>query len=85
MDVNVLLRGQSNAVYFMDFGGLSVIQNEVQQLLGFDGANEKVNIIASAYDPGGENTINPATAFLTDWMRITPTGAGLSTRLSKAC
>ena len=75
MDVNVLLRGQSNAVYFMDFGGLSVVQNEVQQLLGFDGANEKVNIIASAYDPGGKNTINSATAFLTDWMHQNSDGS----------
>ena len=75
MDVNVLLRGQSNAVYFMDFGGLSVVQNEVQQLLGFDGTNDKVNIIASAYDPGGKNTINSATAFLTDWMRQNSDGS----------
>ena len=75
MDINVLLRGQSNAEYFMDFGELSVVQNEVQQLLGFDGTNEKVNIIASALDPGGKNTINSATAFLTDWMHQNSNGS----------
>jgi hypothetical protein len=75
MDVNVLLRGQSNAQYFFYFGELSTVQNEVQQLLGFDGTNEKVNIVASAFDPFGKNTINSQTAFLTDWMQHNPDGS----------
>src|SRR4051794_27776069 len=83
MDVNVLLRGQSNAEYFMDFGGLSTIQNEVQQLLGFDGINEKVNIVASAHDPHGSNTINSGTAFLPDGMQQTPEGSWSVTPLEQ--
>jgi hypothetical protein len=72
MELNVLLRGQSNAFYLTqspDWPGLSA---QIEQLLGFNGAQDSVNLLASWNDPNGKNTINAGTAFIGDW--LTPVG-----------
>jgi hypothetical protein len=68
MQLNVLLRGQSNAELFWQNGGLSSVQSQVEKLLGFDGTTNKVNVLVSDQGPGGANTVDGGTAFLGDWM-----------------
>ena len=68
MNLNIMLRGQSNAVLFDAFGGLSSLQNQVQKLLGFDGKASTVSLIADYANPSGVNTMNSGTAFLSDWL-----------------
>ena len=71
MELNVLLRGQSNAYLLAlspDWG--STLASKIEQLLGFNGTTDKVNVLDSYYQPNGNNTINSGTAFIGDW--VTP-------------
>lgn len=56
VDLNVLVRGQSNALLFVDYGGAAVMESEAERILG-PGAD--VHVIADW--PG---TIWSGTAFL---------------------
>ncbi len=61
MELNILLRGQSNAILF----GYAAVQTDVDQLLGFDGVTNKVNILGGATpDAEGNVTAVGATALL---------------------
>ncbi len=45
MQLNVLLRGQSNAQLMGDYnGGAQAMVDRVEELLGFDGATNRVNL-----------------------------------------
>ena len=68
MQLNVLLRGQSNAYLLSQSSAWASVAGTVQTLLGFDGVSNTVNLLASSYDPGGKNTINSGTAFIGDWL-----------------
>jgi hypothetical protein len=68
LELNILLRGQSNAVMFDYFGGPHAVKAEAERLLGFDGVTDKINIIAG-YGQEAGNTMHSATAFLTDWLQ----------------
>lgn len=63
----MLLRGQSNAVLIDYFGAIWQAQTEAERLLGFDGVNDKINVISS-YGQDTANTMNSGTAFLKDWL-----------------
>src|SRR3954465_1118161 len=68
MNLNVLLRGQSNAFMLGHLsGGAQLVTHRVEQLLGFDGVNDTVTLEFAAEQPGG-NTANSGTSFLTDWL-----------------
>ncbi len=47
MDIGILLRGQSNAGYFNYYYAAEAVRTEVQRDLGFDGARDKVAIMAA--------------------------------------
>ncbi len=65
MELNILLRGQSNAILFDQLGGYAAVQTDVDQLLGFDGVTNKVNILGGATpDAEGNVTAVGATALL---------------------
>jgi hypothetical protein len=68
LNLNILLRGQSNAFFMGEVsGGAQAMVNKVQSLLGFDGVNDKVVLqYASASHTG--NTVRSGTAFLTEWV-----------------
>ncbi|WP_236038338.1 hypothetical protein, partial [Belnapia arida] len=72
MELDVLLRGQSNAFLFLsnDFSGIgaSTLTAEVQRLLGFDGVNDRVHLRADWYTPG-QQTVYAGTAFIGDWVQ----------------
>jgi hypothetical protein len=68
LELNALLRGQSNAMMFNYLGGFSAMKAEAERLLGFDGVNDRLNLISS-YGNEGANTIHSATAFLKDWLQ----------------
>jgi beta-glucanase (GH16 family) len=68
--VNVLVRGQSNAIYLMEGGnwaGLSKLQQEIQRLLGFDGVKQQVNIVFDRYD-AASSTAFGGTSLIGDWL-----------------
>lgn len=67
MDLNILVRGQSNAVLYTSFGGAAAMQKEVEKALGFDGVTNKVHLIADYNNPTN-NTEVGGTAFMKDWM-----------------
>ncbi|MBC4016380.1 hypothetical protein [Siccirubricoccus deserti] len=68
MNLNVLLRGQSNAFLLGAInGGADAMINRVEQLLGFDGVNDTVRL-EFASDSSGGNTVFSGTSFLTDWI-----------------
>jgi hypothetical protein len=70
VDVNLLLRGQSNALLFADFGGMQRLEQGLEAALpGVD-----VHLLYSWNDGGGANSINSGTEFLTEWMSGTQAG-----------
>lgn len=72
MDLNSLVRGQSNAeLLALNFGGSAKLKQAVEALLGFDGVQNQVHILAgplSASD-NSATTIQGATGFLGDWLK----------------
>ncbi|MBX6747704.1 MAG: hypothetical protein IRY87_37200, partial [Acetobacteraceae bacterium] len=82
MELDVLIRGQSNAFLFLTQGqenmdgtpkGVTLLQSEVQHLLGFDGVNDQVHLDYDWWTTGAE-TIYSGTAFIGDWMQQTTNG-----------
>ncbi|MBV1796319.1 hypothetical protein [Siccirubricoccus sp. G192] len=67
MELNMLLRGQSNAVLLDHFGAIHAAAREAERLLGFDGVNDRINVISS-HGQDSANTINSGTALLTEWL-----------------
>lgn len=57
--INLMVRGQSNALLFVDWKGVWVLQAALEKATG-----RKVNIIASYGREDGNNTINSGSAFL---------------------
>ncbi|MER2264955.1 SdrD B-like domain-containing protein [Methylobacterium oxalidis] len=66
--INVIIRGQSNTQYATDYGMNAVLKAQIEKLLGFDGVNQKVNIIASHSQADGAATQWPGTGMLADWL-----------------
>ncbi|SDC29849.1 hypothetical protein SAMN04487779_1001507 [Belnapia rosea] len=74
MQLNILLRGQSNAQLMGDYnGGAQAMVAKVEELLGFDGTNDRVHL---EYSSQGRqtSTVFSGTAFLGEW--LTPAGDG---------
>src|SRR3954468_2401354 len=72
VNLNILLRGQSNAFLLGAFNGGTVV-NRVQSLLGFDGVNDTVTL-QFQHDTAGGNTVYSGTSFLTQWLTLTAAG-----------
>ena len=70
MELNVLLRGQSNAQLLLISPGWNDIATTVEQLLGFNGTTDTVNLLANQNQSANDNTVIGGTAFVGDW--ITP-------------
>jgi len=71
VNLNILLRGQSNAILLaerLDAGGRNAVAAEVQRLLGFDGTTNTVTLLYSAENPAGKNTVASGTALIGDWL-----------------
>lgn len=68
MQLNIVLRGQSNAGLLLTDGAAAKIAMTVEQYLGFDGATNRVSLIATQFQSSGFNTINYGTPFLTQWL-----------------
>ncbi|MDO9706970.1 hypothetical protein [Paracraurococcus lichenis] len=74
MDLNVLLRGQSNAFLTGLFHGNDIVAR-AQQLLGFDGVTDKVTLEYAHDQPDAAgNTVYSGTSFLNEWLNPTSTG-----------
>ena len=71
MELDILLRGQSNAFLLasdeLRVGAAEVLVREVQRLLGFDGTTDRVVLDANWWTPGQE-MIRSSTAFVGDWV-----------------
>ena len=68
MNLNILLRGQSNAQLMGDYnGGTQAMAAKVEALLGFDGVNDKVNLEYSSSSDTA-NTVFSGTSFLKEWL-----------------
>ncbi|GJE43512.1 SdrD B-like domain-containing protein [Methylobacterium soli] len=68
-EINVVIRGQSNTVYASDYYGLNpYLKSEIEKLLGFDGVNQKVNVIGTEQGADRANTERGGTGLLTDWL-----------------
>lgn len=63
---NILVRGQSNALLFVEWGGAWVMRTAVAQALGIE--EDAIHVIADWSHPQGHNTINSGTGFIADWM-----------------
>jgi hypothetical protein len=75
MELNLLVRGQSNAILLMEAGGWAghgALPAEVERLLGFDGVNDRVNLVYGRDWASG--TAFGGTALIGDW--LTPSGTG---------
>jgi hypothetical protein len=76
LQLDLILRGQSNAAYLAEldaFAGAGRLVTEVERLLGFDGVNDRVTLVYDRDGQGGDTTY-PATAFLDEWMDPAPGG-----------
>ncbi|MGG5809827.1 DUF4214 domain-containing protein [Falsiroseomonas sp. CW058] len=70
MQLDLILRGQSNAAYFAELDGGAAAQaltRGVEELLGFDGVTNSVRLVYDR-DEQGADTAYPATYFLGEWM-----------------
>ncbi|TDH61905.1 hypothetical protein E2C06_14260 [Dankookia rubra] len=72
VNLNILLRGQSNAFLLGAFNG-STLVSRVQSLLGFDGVNDTVTL-EFQHDAAVANTVYSGTSFLTEWLKLTAAG-----------
>jgi hypothetical protein len=71
VNLNILLRGQSNAIILgqqTNGAGTQAIVAEVQRLLGFDGINNTVTLAFASEDLRSYNTAAGGTALLGDWL-----------------
>ncbi|MFC7474479.1 calcium-binding protein [Dankookia sp. GCM10030260] len=71
MNLNILLRGQSNSIILGQLAGADAVAAEVQKLLGFDGVTDKVTLLFKEFDGTGSSTAASGTALIGDW--LTPT------------
>lgn len=70
MDLNILVRGQSNAILMMEadgWAGAETLVQEVQRLLGFDGVTDRVNLVYDRFD-WDSGTAFGGTALIGDWL-----------------
>ncbi len=68
MDLNLLLRGQSNALLFADTGGAQALADKLEAATGHN-----IHLLAS-YGSGSDHSIFSGTEFLTQWMNGTQAG-----------
>lgn len=83
MELQILVRGQSNAILFVEgdrWAAANRLTAEVQRLLGFDGVADTVRVLYERGGPQG-GTAHGATAFLGEWMQPAPNGAWQPTPL----
>ncbi|MCJ2112006.1 Ig-like domain-containing protein [Methylobacterium sp. E-025] len=66
--INVVVRGQSNTYYPTVEGQIEVMRQEIQKLLGFDGINQRVNVVATSNDPNKADTEIGGTSLTADWL-----------------
>jgi hypothetical protein len=71
VNLNILLRGQSNAIILGQVAGANAVAAEVQKLLGFDGITDTVTLLFKENDGSGSSTAASGTALIGDW--LTPT------------
>ena len=81
MELDILLRGQSNAFLLAADTGQNIAQ-EVQQLLGFDGTTNQVWLQADWSTPGAQTTI-ASTSLVGDWLTQTAPGQWQPTALEQ--
>ncbi len=70
MNLNVLVRGQSNAILMMELDGWAghgALRTEVERLLGFDGTNDTISLVFERYNDGGSTAFG-GTALIGDWL-----------------
>ena len=72
MNLNILLRGQSNSIILGQLAGADAVAAEVQKLLGFDGVNDTVTLLFKEFDGTGSSTAASGTALIGDWLTPTP-------------
>jgi hypothetical protein len=78
LQLNVLLRGQSNAQLMGEYNGSAqAMIDRVEQLLGFDGVSDKVSLEYSAHGRSA-NTVFSGTALLGEWLKPDTDGEGWS-------
>jgi len=71
MDLNILVRGQSNAILLMEsnnWASSGALYAEVSRLLGFDGVNDRINLVYDRFDPDSA-TAAGGTALIGDWLK----------------
>ncbi|MGG5809989.1 calcium-binding protein [Falsiroseomonas sp. CW058] len=70
MDLNLLVRGQSNAMFLMEYEGGAgpALVSEVQRLLGFDGVNDRVRLVYDSDGSDGAATAFGGTRLIGDWL-----------------
>ena len=66
MQLNVLLRGQSNAGLLVRSPDWGNVATEIEQLLGFNGTTDTVNLLEKDSSPTNNNTVIGGTAFIGD-------------------
>ena len=69
MELNVLLRGQSNAELLVRSPDWGSVATEIQSLPGFDGTANSVNLLENDSSTANNNTVVGGTAFIGDWVQ----------------
>ncbi len=85
MQLDILLRGQSNAILLAEqdrYAAMAHLDSEVQRLLGFDGKTDNINVVFDRYGEKGVTAVG-GTGLLTDWMQQDAAGNWQAGRLEK--
>jgi hypothetical protein len=70
VNLNIIVRGQSNAILLMEldgWAGAGALPREVARLLGFDGSTDTVSLVYEAHDTTS-GTAFGGTALVGDWL-----------------
>ena len=74
MQLNVLLRGQSNAALVAMSQDWPAVAKQIETLLGFDGVTNTVNLLDRMNSSNNDNTLVGGTSFVGDWVQPLPGG-----------
>jgi hypothetical protein len=73
VELDIVLKGQSNAALFASLGGLTYLQEDVDNLLGYNGSTNKVDV-TSYTAPGTAIVPDPSFPNIQSWLNGTAAG-----------
>lgn len=84
-NINILIKGQSNAAFFYVHGGMTILQNNVSKLLGFDNKTYKITLLGEPQQTmwSGVGLIRQPGATTPSWLIPGPHGTWIDDAMQR--